>query len=86
MSQSYAAWYGTNAVDSILRIIGTEEGSTTTREMLKTMKHYISGLAVVGCLRVRNRLFSFWGFESGNSFKADEASDLLFPRLPSSDL
>ena len=53
MSQSYAAWYGKNAVDSILRIIGTEEGSTTTVEKLKTMKPYIIGLAAVG-RRVRN--------------------------------
>ena len=43
----------TNAVDSILRIIGTEEGSTTTVEKLKTMKPYIIGLATVG-QRVRN--------------------------------
>jgi len=38
----------TNAVDSILRIIITEEGSTTTHEELKTMKPYISGLAAMG--------------------------------------
>ena len=44
----------TNVVDSILRIIGTEEGSTTTVEKLKTMKPYIIGLAAVG-RRVRNK-------------------------------
>ena len=43
----------TNAVDSILRIIGTEEGSTTTIEKLKTMKSYIIGLVAVE-QRVRN--------------------------------
>jgi len=42
-----------NAVDSILRIIDTEEGSTTIVEKLKTMKPYIIGLAAVG-RRVRN--------------------------------
>jgi len=46
----------TNAVDSILRIIGTEEGSTTTYEELKTIKPYIIGLAVMGRLLVRNNI------------------------------
>jgi len=35
VSQSYAARYSNKAVDSILRIIGIEEGSTTTHEELK---------------------------------------------------
>ena len=43
----------TDAVDSILRIIDTEEGSTTMVEKLKTMKPYIIELAAVG-QRVRN--------------------------------
>ena len=47
MSQSYAVWYGKNAVDSILRIIGTEEDSMTIVEKLKTIKPYIIGLATV---------------------------------------
>jgi len=51
--------YGTvtNAVDSILRIIGTED-STTIVEKLKTMKPYIIGLATVG-RRVRNKNIVF---------------------------
>ena len=47
MSQSYAVWYGKNAVDSILRIIDTEEDSMIIVEKLKTIKPYIIGLAVV---------------------------------------
>ena len=43
----------TNAVDSILRIIDTEEDSTTIVEKLKTMKPHIIGLAAVG-RRARN--------------------------------
>ena len=37
-----------NVVDSILRIIGTEEGFTTIVEKLKTIKPYIIELAAVG--------------------------------------
>ena len=48
MLQSYAVQYSKNAVDSILRIIGTEEDSITIVEKLKTMKPYIIGLAIVG--------------------------------------
>jgi len=45
---------GKNAVDSILRIIGTEEGATEASDELKTINPYISGLAVVDCLRVHD--------------------------------
>jgi len=47
MSQSYTARYSNKAVDSILRIIGTKEGSTTIHKELKTIKPYIIGLAII---------------------------------------
>jgi len=56
MSQSYAERTVINAVDSILRIIGTEEGATTASDELKTMNPYISRLAVVDCLQVCNNI------------------------------
>ena len=50
-----------NIVDSILRIIGIEKGSTTIVEKLKTMKPYIIGLAAVG-RRVRNIYYLIFFF------------------------
>ena len=47
-----------NAVDSILRIIDTEEGSTTIVKKLKTIKPYIIGLIVVE-QQVCNTISSF---------------------------
>jgi len=50
MSDYYRVmWYSIvmNTVDSILRIIDIEEGTTIVLDILKTMNPYISGLAIV---------------------------------------
>ena len=56
LSQSYTAKSSNNTADSILRIIGIEEGSMTIYKELKTIKPYIIGLAAMGYLRVCNTI------------------------------
>ena len=48
-----------NTVDSILRIIGTEEDSIIIIRKLETIKSYIVELVIVKYLQVCNIIFSF---------------------------